>query len=73
MKVLTADCIRRINCATFSEDSTLMAAGFGESYIRLWNLKKEKLKGMRSDFSVNNITDGESSCPLCLHPAVSID
>ena len=34
-----------------------MAAGFAESYIRLWSLKKEKLKGLRSDFSVNNITD----------------
>lgn len=34
-----------------------MAAGFAESYIRLWSLKKEKLKGMKSDFNLNNIQD----------------
>ncbi|EPQ60553.1 WD40 repeat-like protein [Gloeophyllum trabeum ATCC 11539] len=34
---------------TFSPDSTLMAAGFAESYIRLWNLRGEKLKGMRTN------------------------
>jgi transcription initiation factor TFIID subunit 5 len=36
-----------------------MAAGFAESYIRLWNLKGEKLKGMRSDFQSSSIRDGE--------------
>jgi transcription initiation factor TFIID subunit 5 len=36
-----------------------MAAGFAESYIRLWNLKGEKLKGMRSDFQSNSIRDGQ--------------
>jgi WD40 repeat protein len=48
----------RINCSSFSEDSTLMAAGFAESYIRIWNLKKEKLKGLRSDISPH-ISDGK--------------
>lgn len=37
-----------------------MAAGFAESYIRLWNLKGEKLKGLRSDFSSSSIKDGSS-------------
>jgi transcription initiation factor TFIID subunit 5 len=36
-----------------------MAAGFSESYIRLWSLKGEKLQGMRSDFAASNIRDGE--------------
>lgn len=37
-----------------------MAAGFAESYIRLWSLKGEKLKGMRSDFSSSSIRDCKS-------------
>ena len=36
----------------------MMAAGFAESYIRLWSLKSEKLKGMRSDFQPSSIKDG---------------
>ncbi|CAA7258673.1 unnamed protein product [Cyclocybe aegerita] len=47
-------------CCTFSQDTTLMAAGFAESYIRLWSLKGEKLKGFRSDFSSNAIKDASS-------------
>jgi hypothetical protein len=34
-----------------------MAAGFEESYIRLWNLKGESLNGMQSEFQLNNIRD----------------
>jgi hypothetical protein len=34
-----------------------MAAGFEESYIRLWNLKGEPLNGMQSEFQLNNIRD----------------
>ena len=37
----------------------MMAVGFSESYIRLWNLKGEKLKGMRSDFDPNAIRDSK--------------
>ncbi|EJD04005.1 TFIID and SAGA subunit [Fomitiporia mediterranea MF3/22] len=37
-----------VPCSTFSQDSSLMAVGFAESYIRLWNLKQEKLRGMRT-------------------------
>ncbi|KAJ3790917.1 TFIID and SAGA subunit [Lentinula aff. detonsa] len=47
-------------CCTFSQDSSLMAVGFSESYIRLWNLKGEKLRGMRSDFSATSIRDSTS-------------
>ncbi|KAF8922652.1 WD40-repeat-containing domain protein [Mucidula mucida] len=31
-------------CMTFSQDTSLMAAGFAESYIKLWSLKGEKLR-----------------------------
>jgi len=45
-------------CCSFSPDTSLMAAGFSESYIRLWSLKGEKLRGMRSDFSSSIVKDG---------------
>ncbi|KAF9822104.1 hypothetical protein IEO21_00098 [Rhodonia placenta] len=46
-----------VPCCTFSMDTSLMAAGFSESYIRLWSLKGEKLKGYRSDFQSSSIKD----------------
>ncbi|KIJ45050.1 hypothetical protein M422DRAFT_29906 [Sphaerobolus stellatus SS14] len=49
-----------VPCATFSADSSLMAAGFSESYIRLFNLKQEKLRGLRSDFQESTIRDSAS-------------
>ncbi|KAI0698423.1 TFIID and SAGA subunit [Cerioporus squamosus] len=49
-----------VPCCEFSPDTSLLAAGFSESYIRLWSLKGEKLKGMRSDFQMNNIRDSSS-------------
>ncbi|KAH8835724.1 TFIID and SAGA subunit [Flagelloscypha sp. PMI_526] len=47
-------------CSTFSEDTSLMAAGFAESYIRLWNLKGEKLRGLKSDLPLNSVHDAQS-------------
>ncbi|KAF5385484.1 hypothetical protein D9757_005345 [Collybiopsis confluens] len=47
-------------CCTFSQDTSLMAVGFSESYIKLWSLKGEKLRGMRSDFSATSIRDAAS-------------
>ncbi|KAI0082275.1 TFIID and SAGA subunit [Panus rudis PR-1116 ss-1] len=49
-----------VPCVSFSQDTSLMAAGFSESYIRLWNLKGEKLKGLRSDFQASAIRDSSS-------------
>ncbi|GJE87646.1 transcription initiation factor TFIID subunit 5 [Phanerochaete sordida] len=46
-----------VPCITFSQDTSLMAAGFSESYIRLWSLKGEKLKGYRSDFQSSQVKD----------------
>ena len=43
-----------------------MAAGFAESYIRLWSLKGEKLRGIKSDFSLSAVKDGISSLNLDL-------
>ncbi|KAK4693020.1 transcription initiation factor TFIID subunit 5, partial [Phenoliferia sp. Uapishka_3] len=53
-----------LTTVSFSEDSTLMAAGFSESYIRLWNLKGGKLPGIRTDFDSDSVNDGTSSSPL---------
>ncbi|KAJ6575037.1 TFIID and SAGA subunit [Mycena capillaripes] len=47
-------------CSTFSPDTSLMAAGFAESYVRLWSLKGEKLRGLRSDFTSASIRDSSS-------------
>lgn len=43
-----------------------MAAGFAESYIRLWSLKGEKLRALRSDFSSSNVKDSKSLTPVAL-------
>lgn len=37
-----------------------MAAGFEESYIRIWSLKGESLNVLKSDFDVNKIKDSKS-------------
>ncbi len=52
--------LSRAPCMTFSQDTSLMAAGFAESYIKLWSLKGEKLRGMRSDFQSSAIKDRQS-------------
>ncbi|KAI9065830.1 TFIID and SAGA subunit [Trametes sanguinea] len=49
-----------IPCCEFSPDTSLLAAGFSESYVRLWSLKGEKLKGLRSDFQSSSIRDSSS-------------
>ncbi|KAF9101390.1 Transcription initiation factor TFIID subunit 5 [Mortierella sp. GBA35] len=46
-----------INCVAVSEDTTMMAAGFSESYVRLWSLNGEKLRGFRSNFNPALIHD----------------
>lgn len=51
------DAMEGVPCTTFSPDSTLLAAGMADSCIRLWNLKGEKLLGLRSDFQPSSVTD----------------
>ena len=64
--VMISRCLHLLNatifrspCCSFSPDTSLMAAGFAESYIRLWSLKGEKLRGIRSDFSLSTVKDGK--------------
>ncbi|KAG0055098.1 Transcription initiation factor TFIID subunit 5 [Gryganskiella cystojenkinii] len=48
---------KSINCVAVSEDTTMMAAGFSESYVRIWSLKGEKLRGFKSNFNPAHIND----------------
>lgn len=47
-------------CSTFSEDVSLMAAGFEESYVQLWSLKGEPLRPLRGDLSLTEVRDAAS-------------
>ncbi|KAI0321729.1 TFIID and SAGA subunit [Amylostereum chailletii] len=47
-------------CSTFSQDTSLMAAGFDESFVRIWSLKGEPLNGLKSDFQSGSIRDASS-------------
>ena len=51
----------------------MMAAGFAESYIRLWSLKGEKLRGMRSDFQPSSVKDGACLLIQRLNIPLTID
>ena len=44
----------------FSDDSSLLACGFSESYIRLWNLRGDPLRAVTSDFDSTFITSSTS-------------
>ncbi|KAL1479720.1 hypothetical protein MTO96_051631 [Rhipicephalus appendiculatus] len=46
---------RGVTVAEVSEDSTLLAAGFGDSSIRVWTLTPHKLKGMKSAHELETI------------------
>ncbi|OLL21698.1 Transcription initiation factor TFIID subunit 5 [Neolecta irregularis DAH-3] len=34
-----------LNCIDFSKDASMLAGGFAESYVKIWSLKGDKLKG----------------------------
>ncbi|RIA86196.1 WD40-repeat-containing domain protein [Glomus cerebriforme] len=36
-----------LNCLTISEDTSLIAGGFSDSYVKIYSLKREKLRGFR--------------------------
>ncbi|RKP37739.1 WD40-repeat-containing domain protein [Dimargaris cristalligena] len=46
-----------LNCTTVSDDLTLLAGGFSESYIKLWSLTDEPLRGLRSNFNPSHVAD----------------
>lgn len=45
--------------ARYSDDTTLLAAGFSESYVKLWNLKGDSFETLRSDGSPATSNDCE--------------
>ncbi|KAJ1026640.1 hypothetical protein NDA13_004013 [Ustilago tritici] len=49
-----------ITCSTFSDDITLMAAGFEESFVQVWSLKGEKLRGIRGNPNLSSIRDSKT-------------
>lgn len=49
-----------LTCSTFSDDLSLMAGGFEESYVQLWSLKGEALRPLRGDVSLSDVRDGAS-------------
>ncbi|GAA5922211.1 hypothetical protein JCM1841_000677 [Sporobolomyces salmonicolor] len=60
-----------LSTVSFSDDSSIMAAGFGESYIRLWSLTGKGLKALRTDLKgdeVGKIHDANDLKNL-YHPA----
>lgn len=46
-----------LTCSQFSKDLSLMAAGFEESYVQVWSLKGESLRGVKNDFTLSEIRD----------------
>ncbi|CAJ0759631.1 5909_t:CDS:10 [Entrophospora sp. SA101] len=52
-----------LNCLSISEDATLIAGGFAESYVKIWSLKHEKLRGLQgriNTLEMNNSNDLEN-------------
>ncbi|PWZ03823.1 WD40 repeat-like protein [Testicularia cyperi] len=49
-----------ITCSTFSGDTTLMAAGFEESFVQIWSLKGEKLRAVRGNPNLSSIRDSRT-------------
>ncbi|CAG8545477.1 6356_t:CDS:10 [Diversispora eburnea] len=53
-----------LNCLSISEDSSLIAGGFSDSYVKIWSLKDEKLRGLKSQIKpseINSVYDLENA------------
>ncbi|KAJ1825389.1 Transcription initiation factor TFIID subunit 5, partial [Coemansia sp. RSA 2599] len=48
-----------MNCARVSDDLSLLAGGFSESYVKIWSLKREPLRGFQSNFHLGSINKEE--------------
>ncbi|KAI8360745.1 WD40-repeat-containing domain protein [Choanephora cucurbitarum] len=46
-----------LNCVTTTKDATLMAAGFSESFVKIWSLKNEKLRSLRNTINPAHVND----------------
>jgi len=53
------DSWRSLTSSTFSEDSTLLATGFSDSSIKLWNLKGDKFRPMKTGIDPDKIESSE--------------
>ncbi|SCZ89531.1 BZ3500_MvSof-1268-A1-R1_Chr9g10444 [Microbotryum saponariae] len=55
-----------LTTTAFSDDSTMMAAAFSDSYIRLWSLKGGKLQAFKNDLNPDEVKEGQ--CQLNFIP-----
>ncbi|GAB5585488.1 Transcription initiation factor TFIID subunit 5 [Umbelopsis nana] len=46
-----------LNCITMSEDTSLIAGGFSESYVKIWSLKGEKLRSLKNNITPAKVND----------------
>ena len=44
-----------------TEDASLIAGGFSESFIKIWSLKGEKLRGLRNTVNPAHVNDRKFS------------
>jgi len=44
-----------VTCAEISEDSSLLAVGFNDSFIKVWSLVPQKLRSMKSADQLQDI------------------
>ena len=47
-----------LNCISISDDATLIAGGFSESYVKIWSLKGEKLKAFMNNVRPTFVSEG---------------
>jgi transcription initiation factor TFIID subunit 5 len=40
-----------------SEDTSLIAGGFSESYVKIWSLKGEKLRSLKNNITPAKVND----------------
>lgn len=52
-----------LNCLSITEDASLIAGGFSESFIKIWSLKGEKLRGLRNTINPAHVND--CKCSYC--------
>ncbi|KJE90929.1 TBP-associated factor 5 [Capsaspora owczarzaki ATCC 30864] len=51
---------REVNCINFSEDTELMAAGFSDSHVQVWNLRGDKFLPLKSGADLDAVPDVSS-------------
>ncbi|CAO3598589.1 unnamed protein product [Absidia cylindrospora] len=46
-----------LNCLTVTKDASLVAGGFSDSFVKIWSLKGEKLRGFRNTINPAYVND----------------